>query len=111
MQLTTTILSLFAVAASAAPASGSGCPASTRKFNIVALQSTDPIPFADAVVGASQNKMALKLPDSKLDAQCADGKAREDAIFYIKDEELYLYGKGNVKQHFVVDRSGMGKSS
>jgi hypothetical protein len=109
MQLTTTILSFFAAAASAAPASGSGsaCPASTRKFGIMALQSTSPIHFA--VGGASQNKMALHLPDNKLDAQCADGKAREDAIFYIKDEELYLYGKGDVVQQFLVDRSGMGK--
>ncbi|KAH6632876.1 hypothetical protein F5144DRAFT_575433 [Chaetomium tenue] len=109
MQLTSAILSLFAVAASAAPASGSGkaCPASTRKFGIMALRSASPIHFA--TVGASQNGIALNLPDNKLDAQCTDGKSRKDAIFYIKNEELYLYGKGDVVQQFLVDRSGMGQ--
>lgn len=75
----------------------------------MALRSASPIHFAS--VGASQNKMALNLPDNKLDAQCTDGKTRKDAVFYIKDEELYLYGKGDVVQQFLVDRSGMGKSS
>ncbi|KAH6855525.1 hypothetical protein B0I37DRAFT_365091 [Chaetomium sp. MPI-CAGE-AT-0009] len=109
MQLTTTLLSFFAAAASAAPASGSGsaCPAPIRKFGIMALRSASPIHFA--TVGASQNGIALNLPDNKLDAECADGKARRDAIFYIKDEELYLYGKGDVVQQFLVDRSGMGQ--
>jgi hypothetical protein len=107
MQLTTAILSLFAAAASAAPASGSACPAPTRKFGIMALRSASPIHFAS--VGASQNGIALNLPDNKLDAKCTDGKARKDATFYIKDEELYLYGKGDVVQQFLVDRSGMGQ--
>lgn len=111
MQLTSTILSFFAVAASAAPASGSGsaCPASTRKFGIMALRSASPIHFA--AVGASQNGISLNLPDNKLDAQCTDGKSRKDATFYIKDEVLYLYGKGDAVQKFRVDISGMGKTS
>lgn len=107
MQLTT-LISLFAAAASAAPASGS-CSTPTRKFGIMALRSASPIHFAK--VGASQNKLALHLPEDKLDAQCADGNARTDAIFYIQDSELYLYGTKDNVQQFLVDRSGMGKDS
>src|SRR5690349_5419512 len=77
MQLTTVLLSLFAVAASAAPTNGS-CTAPTRKFGIMALRSASPIHFATA--GATQNKLVLNIPEDKLDAQCADGKARRDAI-------------------------------
>ncbi|GAB1317965.1 Cell wall protein PhiA [Madurella fahalii] len=106
MQLTTVILSLFAAAASAAPTSGS-CQPPTRKFGIMALRSASPIHFARA--GASQNKMALNLPESRLDAQCADGQPRAEAIFYIKDGELYLYGNEDNVQQFLVDRSGMGQ--
>jgi hypothetical protein len=108
MQLKTVILSLFAAAASAAPTGGS-CPAPVRKFGIMALRSASPIHFA--TTGASQNKLVLNLPDNKLDAQCADGNARRDAIFYIKDEELYLYGNNDPVQQILVDRSGMGKHS
>ena len=108
MQLTTVLLSLFAVAASAAPTNGS-CTAPTRKFGIMALRSASPIHFAEA--SASQNKLVLSLPEAKLDAQCADGKARRDAIFYIKDGGLYLYGEKGKEQQFFVDRSGMGKTS
>lgn len=109
MQLTNVILSLFAAAASAAPA-GKTCPAPVRKFGIMALRSASPIHFA--TVSATQNKLALHLPEDKLDAECADGKARTDAILYIKDEELFLYGpKDSVPQRFFVDRSGMGKNS
>jgi hypothetical protein len=107
MQLTTVILSLFAAAASAAPTGGS-CPAPTRKFGIMALRSASPIHFAQ--VSASQNKLILNLPENKLDAQCTDGKARRDAVFYIQGGELYLYGKDKVQQ-FFTDRSGMGKDS
>lgn len=105
MQLTTVLLSLFAAAASAAP-SGS-CPAPTRKFGIMALRSASPIHFAQA--SATQNKLVLHLPEAKLDAQCTDGKTRRDAILYLKDGELFLYGKDKVQQ-FFVDRSGMGKA-
>lgn len=107
MQLTTVLLSVFAAAASAAPASGSSCPAPTRKFGIMALRSASPIHFAQA--SATQNKIVLSLPESKLDAQCTDGKARRDAIFYLQDGELYLYGNKDKVQQFFVDRSGMGK--
>lgn len=102
MQLTTTVVALFAAAASAAPASGS-C---SRKFGIMALRSASPIHFAEA--SASQNKLILNQPEDKLDAKCADGKARKDAIFYIQDGELYLYGNNDKVQSFFVDRSGMG---
>ncbi|KAK4098465.1 hypothetical protein N658DRAFT_499328 [Parathielavia hyrcaniae] len=73
----------------------------------MALRSASPIHFAK--VGAHQNQLALNLPDNKLDAQCADGVARPDAIFEIKDGELYLYGEGDKVQQFLVDRSGMGQ--
>lgn len=106
MQLTTVLLSLFAAAASAAPASGS-CPAPARKFGIMALRSASPIHFGQ--VSALQSKLVLHLPESKLDAQCADGKAREDAIFYIRDGELFLFGGKDKVQQFFVDRSGMGE--
>jgi len=106
MQLTTVILSLFAAAASAAPA-GKSCPAPTRKFGIMALRSASPIHFAEA--SATQNGLVLNLPESKLDAKCTDGKARRDAIFYIQDGVLYLYGTKDKVQEFFVDRSGMGQ--
>lgn len=109
MQLTTVILSLLAAAASAAPTNGAACPAPTRKFGIMALRSASEIHFAR--VGASQSKLVLNLPENKLDAQCEDGKARADAIFYIQDGELYLYGTKDKVQQFLVDRSGMGKDS
>jgi len=105
MQLTTAILSLLAAAASAAPAGGS-CPAPVRKFGIMALRSASPIHFGQ--VGATQSKLALHLPESRLDAQCTDGKPREDAIFYIRDGELFLFGKDKTQQ-FFTDRSGMGE--
>ncbi len=108
MQLNTVILSLFAAAASAAP-SGASCPAPARKFGIMALRSASPIHFAQ--VGASQNKLVLNLPESKRDAQCTDGKARADAIFYIQDGELFLYGGKDKVQEFFVDRSGMGEDA
>ncbi|KAL2126027.1 hypothetical protein VTI74DRAFT_1926 [Chaetomium olivicolor] len=106
MQLATVILSIFAAAASAAPTNGS-CPAPTRKFGIMALRSASPIHFAQ--VSASQNKLVLNLPENKLDAKCTDGKARRDAIFYIEDGQLYLYGSKDKVQQFLVDRSGMGQ--
>ncbi|KAK4119724.1 hypothetical protein N657DRAFT_649874 [Parathielavia appendiculata] len=108
MQLTTVLLSALAAVASAAPTGGS-CPAPTRKFGIMSLRSASPIHFAK--VGASQNKLALNLPNNKLDAQCADGNARPDAIFEIKDGELYLYGEGDKVQQILVDRSGMGQGN
>ncbi len=108
MQLTTAILSLFAAAASAAPA-GASCPAPARKFGIMALRSASPIHFAE--VGATQSKLVLHLPENKLDAQCTDGKARADAIFYIKDGELLLYGGKDKVQGIFVDRSGMGEDA
>lgn len=104
MQLTT-ILSLFVAAASATPTGN--CPGSTRKFGIMALRSASPIHFAS--VGASQNGIALSLSDERADADCVDGSKPKSATFYIKDEQLYLYGKKNgVVQQFLVDRSGMG---
>ena len=106
MKLTSVLLSLFAAAASAAPTSGS-YPTPTRKFGIMALRSASPIHFSS--VSASRNKLVLNLPEDKLDAQCADGEARRDAIFYIQDGELYLYGNEDQVQQFLVDRSGMGK--
>jgi len=106
MQLITIILSLFTAAASAAPTGGS-CPAPVRKFGIMALRSASPIHFGE--VSASQNSLALNVPENKLDAQCTDGKARRDAIFYIQDGELYLYGNKDKVQQFFVDRSGMGQ--
>lgn len=106
MQLTTVILSLFAAAASAAPA-GASCPAPARKFGIMALRSASAIHFAQ--VGASQSKMVLHLPENKLDAQCTDGKARADAIFYIQDGQLFLFGGKDKVQQFFTDRSGMGE--
>lgn len=105
MQLKTALLSLLAAVASAAP-SGKSCPAPVRKFGIMALRSASPIHFAR--VSATQNTLVLNLPDDKQDAQCEDGQAPSSATFYIKDEELYLYGK-NPKQWLVADRSGMGK--
>lgn len=107
MHLITVLLSLLAASASAAPASGKSCPVPVRKFGIMALRSASPIHFAQG--GASQNKLVLNIPDDKLDAQCADGKARKDAIFYIQDGELYLYGEKGKAQEFLVDRSGMGE--
>jgi hypothetical protein len=109
MQLTTVLLSVFAAAASAAPTTGKSCPAPARKFGIMALRSASPIHFAQ--VSASQNKLVLNQPEDKLDAQCADGNARRDAVFYIKDSELYLYGNEDKVQQILVDRSGMGKGS
>lgn len=100
MQLTTAILSLSAASASAAPASA-------RKFGIMALRSATPIHFTNA--GAFQNQMILSIPDNKADAECADGKTRTDAIFYIENAELYLYGNGETLQQFAVDRSSTGK--
>ncbi|KAK4233306.1 hypothetical protein C8A03DRAFT_19599 [Achaetomium macrosporum] len=105
MQLNAILLSLFAAAASAAP-TGSSCPAPERKFGIMALRSASPIHFAPA--SASQGKLGFNFPASKIDAQCTDGKTRTDAIFTIKDGELYLYGKDQVQQIYV-DRSGMGQ--
>lgn len=107
MQLTTVLLSLFAAAATAAPA-GASCPAPVRKFGIMALRSASPIHFGQ--VSATQNKMVLNLPEAKRDAQCADGKAPETATFYLSDGELYLYGKDKT-QLFFTDRSGMGRDS
>jgi hypothetical protein len=106
MQLTTALLSLFAASALAAPTNGSSCTAPTRKFTIMSLRSASPIHFAKA--GAHENKLALNLPQDKLDAQCADGNSRADATFYIKDSELYLYGPKDKVQQVFVDRSGMG---
>ncbi|KAK4172866.1 hypothetical protein QBC36DRAFT_390130 [Triangularia setosa] len=107
MQLTTLLLSLFATAATAVPASGSSCPAPTRKFGIMALRSASRIHFAQ--VGAYQSKMILNLPDEKLNAECTDGVARRDATFYIQNGELYLYGTKDKVQQFFTDRSGMGQ--
>ncbi|KAL2015575.1 hypothetical protein VTK56DRAFT_5208 [Thermocarpiscus australiensis] len=108
MQLTTVLLALFAAAASAAPTGGSSpTPGSERKFGIMALRSGSPIHFAP--VSAAQNKLGLLFPDNKLDAQCSDGKARADAIFYIRDGELYLYVNEGQAQQIYVDRSGMGQ--
>ncbi|KAK4194919.1 hypothetical protein QBC40DRAFT_26311 [Triangularia verruculosa] len=105
MQLTTVVLSLFAAAASA------GCvPRDTapRKFGIMSLRSASPVHFGTA--GASKNKLVLNLPEDQLDAECTDGVARRDAVFYIKDGELYLYGPEDGKvQSFFTDRSGMGQ--
>jgi hypothetical protein len=108
MQLSAILLSVFAAAASAAPTTGKSCPAPARKFGIMALRSASPIHFAQ--VSASQNKLVLNQPEDKLDAQCADGKARRDAVFYIKDSELYLYGNDDTVQQILVDRSGMGRA-
>ncbi|KAL1840011.1 hypothetical protein VTJ49DRAFT_928 [Mycothermus thermophilus] len=105
MQFKTALLSLLAAVASAAP-SGKSCPAPVRKFGIMALRSASDIHFAR--VSATQSHMVLHLEEGKADAQCEDGSSGEDgAIFYIKNEELFLYGK-DTKQQFFVDRSGMG---
>ncbi|KAK4233247.1 hypothetical protein C8A03DRAFT_39059 [Achaetomium macrosporum] len=101
MQLNAVLLSLFAAAASAAPAGDE------RKFGIMALRSASPIHFAPAK--ATQGKLVFNLPDSKMDAQCTDGsKGEKGAIFTLKDGELYLYGKDQVQQIYV-NRSGMGQ--
>ncbi|KAK3897241.1 hypothetical protein C8A05DRAFT_39214 [Staphylotrichum tortipilum] len=105
MQLTTVLLSLFAAAATAAPA-GASCPAPVRKFGIMSLRSASPVHFGQ--VSATQNKMVLNLPENKRDAVCTDGKTHENAVFYIRDGELFLYGKEKT-QEFFTDRSGMGQ--
>lgn len=101
MQLSTVILSVFAAAASAAPSCGQ------RKFGIMALRSASPIHFA--TVSATKNKLVLNLPEDQVDSECVDGKVHSAATFYIKDEELYLYGTKDRVQQFLVDPSGMGK--
>ncbi|KAK4247636.1 hypothetical protein C7999DRAFT_14369 [Corynascus novoguineensis] len=101
MQLSTVILSLFTAAASAAPSCGQ------RKFGIMALRSASPIHFA--TVSATKNKLVLNLPEDQVDSECVDGKVHSAATFYIKDEELYLYGTKDRVQQFLVDPSGMGQ--
>ncbi|KAL2272039.1 hypothetical protein VTJ83DRAFT_1410 [Remersonia thermophila] len=106
MQFKTVLLSLLAAVASAAP-SRKACPAPVRKFGIMALRSASEIHFGR--VSATQSHMVLNLAEGKADAQCADGSSGENgAIFYIKDGELFLYGK-DTSQFFFADRSGMGQ--
>lgn len=107
MQLKTTLLSLFAVAATAAPTDGASCTAPPRKFGIMSLRSASPIHFGQ--VSAYQNKIVMNLPEDELNAQCANGVSRKDATFYIKDGELFLYTPKDIVQRFLVDRSGMGQ--
>ncbi|KAK4160244.1 hypothetical protein QBC43DRAFT_270748 [Cladorrhinum sp. PSN259] len=107
MQLKTTLLSLFAVAATAAPTDGASCTAPPRKFGIMSLRSASPIHFGQ--VSAYQNNIALNLPEDQINAQCANGVSRKDATFYIKDGELFLYTPKDIVQKFFTDRSGMGQ--
>ncbi|KAK4466299.1 hypothetical protein QBC42DRAFT_259296 [Cladorrhinum samala] len=108
MQLTTALLSVFAAAAAAAPATeGASCTPPPRRFGIMALRSASPIHFGEII--ASENKMALGLAESEINAQCADGAAKKEATFYIRDGELFLYTPNDTVQQFFTDRSGMGQ--
>ncbi|KAK3990686.1 hypothetical protein QBC44DRAFT_238479 [Cladorrhinum sp. PSN332] len=108
MQLTTALLSLFAAGAvTAAPTNGSACAVPARKFGIMSLRSASPIHFGQ--VSAYRNNIVLSLPENELEAQCANGVARRDATFYIKDGELFLFTPKDTVQKFFTDRSGMGQ--
>jgi hypothetical protein len=100
-------LSLLAAAASAS-AQGKSCPAPQPdvKFGVMALRSASPIHFA--TLSAAQTKLALHLPEQN--AQC-DGEEELGAVLYVKDGELYLYGRPDAPQQIYVDRSGMGRPS
>ena len=78
-----------------------------RAFGVMALRSATPIHFGQ--VTAVQNNIFINLP--KQDAVCeiyGPLKPPGQAIFYIKDQILYLYTGSGPTQKIFVDRSGFG---
>lgn len=105
MHLSAISLSLLTAAAAAATP-GKSCPAPQEtKFGVMALRSASPIHFA--TLSASKTKLVLHLPEQ--DQQCDGTGDREiGAVLYVRDGELYLYGRPDAPQQIYVDRSGMG---
>ncbi|KAI9149041.1 Cell wall protein phiA [Paramyrothecium foliicola] len=77
------------------------------KFGIMSLRSASPIHFGQ--VSAAQSNLFIHLPDQH--ATCK-GKPQNEATFYVKDGELFLYTPPKApKQKVYVDRSGMGQGN
>lgn len=78
-----------------------------RAFGVMSLRSASPIHFGQ--VQAVQNNIFINVP--KQDAVCeiyGPLKPPDQAIFYIKDQILYLYTGSGPTQKVFVDRSGFG---
>lgn len=106
MRISAILPFLFAAGSNAMPAPEAASAKAPKAFGIMSLRSASPIHFSQ--VGAMQSNLFLNLPDQH--AKC-NGKAQDGAIFYIKDEQLFLYTPDKqAVQKVFVDRSGMGMS-
>ncbi|RCI16929.1 hypothetical protein L249_2988 [Ophiocordyceps polyrhachis-furcata BCC 54312] len=99
------------VAASVGPALADDEPAAvlatapgSKPFQLMSLRSASRIHFGQ--VSASQSSIFINLP--KQGAKC-EGDDPKSAIFYLKDQQLYLYTGSGPVQRLFVDRSGFGQ--
>ncbi|PFH55903.1 hypothetical protein XA68_17428 [Ophiocordyceps unilateralis] len=94
----------IAVAAFGSVEAQTSASSATKPFQLMALRSASDIHFGQ--ISASQSNIFVNLPDQN--AVCK-GKDPKSAIFYLKDQQLYLYTGSGPVQRLFVDRSGFGQ--